>query len=66
VWSVLSDLADRYDAFELWVTQLAFPLQVLLAVLVVLPICWIVAGLMDRVADAAVARLPRRRPRDRN
>ena len=67
MWSVLSDLADRYDAFELWVTQLAFPLQVLLAVLVVLPICWIVAGLMDRAADAAVARLPRRhRPRDRD
>ncbi len=66
MWDVLSDLADHYDAFELWVTQLAFPLQVLLAVLVVLPICWIVAGLMDRVADAAVARLPRRRPRDRN
>ena len=66
MWNVLSDLADQYDAFELWVTQLAFPLQVLLAVLVVLPICWIVAGLMDRVADTAVARLPRRRLRDRD
>jgi len=52
VWDVARALADWYDAVELWVTQLAFPLQVLLAVLVVLPLCFGMALLMDRVADA--------------
>lgn len=51
VWSVTRALADWYDAVELWVTQLAFPLQVLLAVLVVLPLCFGVALLMDRAAE---------------
>lgn len=54
-------LADWYDAVELWVTQLAFPLQVVLAVLVVLPVCFGAALLLDRLADSVVAA---RRPRD--
>lgn len=48
-------LADWYDAVELWVTQLAFPLQVGLAVLVVLPLCFGTALLLDRVAGAVLA-----------
>ena len=53
-------LADWYDAVELWVTQLAFPLQVVLAVLVVLPLCFGVALLLDRLAGAVIdARRPR-------
>lgn len=51
MWTVTRALADWYDAVELWVTQLTFPLQVLLAVLVVLPLCFGVALLMDRVAE---------------
>jgi hypothetical protein len=51
VWTVTRALADWYDAVELWVTQLAFPLQVLLAVLVVLPLCLGVALLLDRAAE---------------
>jgi hypothetical protein len=47
-------LADWYDAVELWVTQLAFPLQVVLAVLVVLPLCFGAALLLDRVAGAVI------------
>jgi hypothetical protein len=43
-------IADWWDAVELWVTQLSFPLQVLLAIVVLLPLCWIVAGLVDRLA----------------
>jgi hypothetical protein len=62
---VLSDLADRWDAFELWVTQLAFPLQVVLAVLVVLPMCWGAAAALDRAVDLAVSRWPRRGRCDR-
>jgi hypothetical protein len=62
VSDVLSALADWWDALELWVTQLAFPFQVVLAVLVVLPLCWGVAGAMDRVVDLTAARVRRRPP----
>ncbi len=54
-------LADWYDAVELWVTQLAFPLQVVLAVLVVLPLCFLVAVALDRLSDVVVTRLRRDR-----
>lgn len=56
MWSVTRALADWYDAVELWVTQLAFPLQVLLAVLVVLPLCLLVAVVLDRVSERLVRR----------
>jgi hypothetical protein len=59
---VLRELANRWDAVELWVTQLAFPFQVLLAIVVVLPLCWGVAGLADRAVDAVVLLGARRRP----
>ena len=64
---VVRTIADWWDAAELWLTQLAFPLQVALAIVVLLPLTWAVAGLLDRVAGivtgivtAAVER--RRRP----
>ena len=68
---MLRELANRWDAVELWVTQLAFPFQVALAIVVVLPLCWGVAGLVDRVVDAVVLlgarrRPPARRPVDRS
>ena len=53
---MLREVANRWDAVELWVTQLAFPFQVVLAVLVVLPLCWAVAGLLDRAVDAVALR----------
>jgi len=62
---VLREVANRWDAVELWVTQLAFPFQVLLAVLIVLPLCWVVAGLLDRAVDGVVLLGARRRPRRR-
>lgn len=49
--SVLRALADWWDAVELWVTQLSFPLQVVLAIVVGLPTCWSAAVLLDRAAD---------------
>jgi hypothetical protein len=58
---VLRELANNWDAFELWVTQLAFPFQVVLAIVVVLPLCWGVAGLLDRAVDAVVLVGARRR-----
>ncbi len=54
MWDVARALADWYDAVELWVTQLAFPLQVVLAVLVVLPLCFGTALALDRVAGAVI------------
>jgi hypothetical protein len=62
---MLRELANRWDAVELWVTQLAFPFQVVLAIVVVLPLCWGVAGLVDRVVDAVVLLGARRRPQAR-
>jgi hypothetical protein len=60
---VLREIANRWDAVELWVTQLAFPFQVALAIVVVLPLCWGVAGLLDRLVDAVVLVGLRRRGR---
>jgi elongation factor P--beta-lysine ligase len=56
VWTVTRAIANWYDAVELWVTQLAFPFQVVLAVLVVLPLCFGVALLLDRLAGALTGR----------
>lgn len=56
MWTVTRALADWYDAMELWVTQLSFPLQVLLAVLVVLPLCFGVALALDRAARLVTRR----------
>ena len=54
-------LADWWDAVELWVTQLPFPFQVLLAIVVVLPVCWGLATLLDRVAGVVDGFVSRRR-----
>ncbi|GAA3241827.1 hypothetical protein GCM10017691_45380 [Pseudonocardia petroleophila] len=56
MWDVTRAVADWYDAVELWVTQLAFPLQVVLAVVVVLPLCLLVAVALDRVSERLVSR----------
>lgn len=53
---MLRAIANWWDAVELWLTQLAFPFQVLLAVLVLLPLCWGVAAGVDRVVDLMIAR----------
>ena len=62
---MLRELANSWDAVELWVTQLAFPFQVVLAIVVVLPLCWTAAGLLDRAVDAVVLLGARRRPAHR-
>ncbi|HVL84391.1 MAG TPA: hypothetical protein VM367_08940 [Pseudonocardia sp.] len=51
-----SDLADRWDAVELWVTQLGFPVQVVLAIVVILPLCAGTALLLDRLAGLLLDR----------
>ena len=54
-------VADWWDAVELWLTQLPFGFQVVLAVLVVVPLCAGTAVAADRLVDAAAARIADRR-----
>ncbi|MEN3270995.1 hypothetical protein [Pseudonocardia sp.] len=54
-------VADWWDAVELWITQLPFPMQVVLAVLVILPLCWGTAAGVDRLVDLVVDRVSVRR-----
>ncbi|MHA6631290.1 hypothetical protein ACU61A_38145 [Pseudonocardia sichuanensis] len=55
-------VADWWDAVELWLTQLPFGFQVLLAGFVLVPLCWVAAVTVDRAVDAAAARLAGRGP----
>jgi hypothetical protein len=48
---VVRAIADWWDAVELWLTQLAFPFQVALAIIVGLPVCWFAAAAIDRLVD---------------
>ena len=60
-------VVDWWDAVELWLTQLAFPFQVALAIVVGLPLCWLAAAgidrLVDRVVNGAVERVSATRSR---
>ena len=50
VWDMRA-IVDGWDAFELWVTQLSFPFQVVLAIVVLLPLCAVVATALDRLTS---------------
>ncbi|MBA2324305.1 MAG: hypothetical protein H0V92_09950 [Pseudonocardiales bacterium] len=60
---MLHGLANWWDSVELWVTQLAFPWQVLVAIVVLLPLCAGVAVVADRLSDVLDALMGRRGPR---
>ncbi|WP_165922485.1 hypothetical protein [Pseudonocardia endophytica] len=47
----MRELADWWDAVELWVTQLAFGFQVVLVILVVIPVCALIAAGLDRLTS---------------
>jgi hypothetical protein len=66
VWGVARAIADWWDAVELWLTQLPFPFQVVLAVLVLVPLCWAAAAAVDRVVDLGADRAAARRPAGRD
>jgi hypothetical protein len=51
---VVREIAGWWDSVELWLTQLAFPFQVVLAIVVVVPLCWFVAAGADRLVDLVV------------
>jgi membrane protein required for beta-lactamase induction len=61
VWAVVRAVADWWDAVELWLTQLPFGFQVLLATVVLVPLCWGTAVVADRVVDVAAVRIAARR-----
>jgi hypothetical protein len=56
-------LADVWDSLELWITQRWFPFQVVLVILVLLPLCWGAARLIDRGVDRVSTLLPPRHRR---
>jgi hypothetical protein len=66
VWDVVRAVADWWDAVELWLTQLTFGFQVLLAAFVLVPLCWGTAVAVDRAVDAAAARIAARRAAQRD
>ncbi|MGH3972913.1 MAG: hypothetical protein ACRDS9_06265 [Pseudonocardiaceae bacterium] len=49
-----------WDGVELWLTQLGLALQVALLMLVLLPVCWGAARLIDRMFGLAFERLGHR------
>jgi hypothetical protein len=54
-------LGNWWDGVELWLTQLAFPLQFALVIAVLAPICLVAAWGIDRAVDLIAARLRRLR-----
>jgi len=48
-------LSDWWNGVELWVLGLAFPFQFALVMVVLVPLCLVVAYLIDRVVDHASA-----------
>lgn len=54
-------VADWWDAVELWITQLPFPLQVVLAVVMVVPLCWGTSAGVDRLVDLVATHVRRDR-----
>ena len=52
---MLHSVATSWDGVELWLTQLAFPVQVVLVVAVIGPVCWGVAAVIDVIVERSVA-----------
>ncbi|OLF08775.1 hypothetical protein BLA60_22470 [Actinophytocola xinjiangensis] len=48
-------LSDWWNGVELWMTGLAFPLQFLIVMAVLMPLVLVVAWLIDRIVDHASA-----------
>ncbi|MGH3631267.1 MAG: hypothetical protein ACRDRL_27970 [Sciscionella sp.] len=50
---MLHGLANWWDGVELWLTQLAFPVQFVLVMVVLLPLCAGVSRALDAVVEQA-------------
>jgi hypothetical protein len=53
-------VARWWDGVELWLTQLWLPLQIAFLIVVLLPMCWWAALLLDRGVDLAADWVRRR------
>lgn len=53
---MFNGLADWWDGVELWLTQLGFPVQFVVVMVVVVPLCLVAAWVIDKLVDR-VARL---------
>lgn len=54
---MLAKVTEWWDALELWIAELSFPLQFVVVMAVVVPVCLGAAWLIDRAVDHATARL---------
>jgi len=52
IWQTVLDMVD---AVESWVVGLSYWMQVVLLLSVLGPLCYLVAGLIDRVVEAVLA-----------
>lgn len=50
------DVLDGIDAVESWIVAQSFWVQVVLILVVLGPICWLVAGLIDRFVEWVLRR----------
>lgn len=53
----MDDLSRWWDAVELWVAQLWFPVQFVVVMAVVAPVCVAAAWLVDRAVDLVADRV---------
>lgn len=60
LWAGWDAVIRWWDGVELWLTQLGLALQVALLMLVLLPVCWWAARVIDRVSGLAFERLGHR------
>lgn len=56
---MLDGLGQWWDGVELWVTQLWFPVQVGLLMVVLVPLCWWVARMIDSGVERFASLLSR-------
>lgn len=55
----MGELVALWDGVESWLVMLPYPFQVTLVLAVLVPLCWLVARLVDRITDEVSAKLTR-------
>ncbi|WP_179536266.1 hypothetical protein [Actinopolyspora biskrensis] len=55
----MGELVALWDGVASWLVMLPYPFQVTLVLAVLVPLCWLVARLVDRVTDEVAAKLTR-------
>ncbi|MGJ7907153.1 hypothetical protein ACOQFL_11795 [Actinopolyspora sp. H202] len=55
----MGELVALWDGVESWLVLLPYPFQVALVLVVLVPLCWLVARLVDRIVDEISAKASR-------